>query len=66
MLAGATALGIGSDLIPPEAIERRQAKRIRELSLRFSGFVKEARERIEPPKAVAVGKFKNIEECEKQ
>ena len=66
MLAGATALGIGSELIPPEAIERRQSKRIRELSLRFSGFVKEARERIEPPKAVAVGKFKNIEECEKQ
>jgi 2-dehydro-3-deoxyphosphogluconate aldolase/(4S)-4-hydroxy-2-oxoglutarate aldolase len=66
ILAGATALGIGSDLIPPEAIERRQAKRIRELSLRFSGFVKEARERIEPPKVVTVGKFKNIEECEKQ
>lgn len=66
ILAGATALGIGNELIPPEAIERRQSKRIRELSLRFAGFVREARERIEPPKPVAVGKFKKIEECEKQ
>jgi 2-dehydro-3-deoxyphosphogluconate aldolase/(4S)-4-hydroxy-2-oxoglutarate aldolase len=66
ILAGATALGIGNELIPPEAIERRQSKRIRELSLRFSGFVKEARARIEPPKAVALDKFKKIEECEKQ
>jgi 2-dehydro-3-deoxyphosphogluconate aldolase/(4S)-4-hydroxy-2-oxoglutarate aldolase len=66
IMAGATGLGIGSELIPPEAIERRQAKRIRELSLRFAGFVKRARERIEPPKAVAVEKFKKIEECEKE
>jgi 2-dehydro-3-deoxyphosphogluconate aldolase/(4S)-4-hydroxy-2-oxoglutarate aldolase len=66
ILAGATAIGVGHELIPPEAIERRQSKRIRELSLRFSGFVREARERIEPPKPVAVGKFKKIEECEKQ
>lgn len=66
ILAGASAIGVGGDLIPHEAIERRQAKRIRELSLRFTRFVKEARERIETPKPVAVGKFKKLEECEKQ
>ncbi|MGB7434474.1 MAG: bifunctional 4-hydroxy-2-oxoglutarate aldolase/2-dehydro-3-deoxy-phosphogluconate aldolase [Candidatus Acidiferrum sp.] len=66
ILAGASAIGVGHELIPPEAIERRQAKRIKELSLRFAGFVKEARERIEPPKPVAVSKFKKIEECEKE
>src|ERR1039458_439194 len=47
ILSGATALGIGTELIPTEAIERRQSGRIRELALRFTGFVKEARERIE-------------------
>jgi 2-dehydro-3-deoxyphosphogluconate aldolase/(4S)-4-hydroxy-2-oxoglutarate aldolase len=66
ILAGATAIGVGTELIPAEAIERRQSKRIRELSLRFTGFVKEARDRIEPPKPIAVGKFKKMEECEKQ
>lgn len=63
ILAGASAIGIGTDLIPHEAIERRQAKRIRELSHRFLGFVKEARNRLEPPKAAAA-KFPKIEECE--
>jgi 2-dehydro-3-deoxyphosphogluconate aldolase / (4S)-4-hydroxy-2-oxoglutarate aldolase len=67
ILAGATAIGVGTELIPTEAIERRQAKRIRELALRFSGFVKEARERTEPKKtAVPVGKHAGIEECEKK
>jgi 2-dehydro-3-deoxyphosphogluconate aldolase / (4S)-4-hydroxy-2-oxoglutarate aldolase len=66
ILAGATAIGVGGELIPAEAIKRRQAKRIRELALRFAGFVKEARERVEPPVAVDVGKFKKIEECEKK
>jgi 2-dehydro-3-deoxyphosphogluconate aldolase/(4S)-4-hydroxy-2-oxoglutarate aldolase len=66
ILAGATAIGVGTELIPTEAIERRQAKRIRELALRFSGFVKEARERTEPKrKPVHVGKIAGIEECEK-
>ena len=66
ILAGATAIGVGSELIPVEAIERRQAKRIRELALRFAGFVKEARDRIEPRKKVAaVGKLAKIEDCEK-
>lgn len=66
ILAGATAIGVGSELIPAEAIERRQSKRIRELSLRFAGFVKEARDRVEPLKTVSVSKFKKIEDCEKQ
>jgi 2-dehydro-3-deoxyphosphogluconate aldolase/(4S)-4-hydroxy-2-oxoglutarate aldolase len=46
ILAGATAIGVGTQLIPTEAIERRQAKRVQELALRFSKFVKEARERV--------------------
>lgn len=67
ILAGATAIGVGTELIPTEAIERRQAKRIRELALRFSGFVKEARERTEPKKKIVpVGKLVGIEECEKK
>jgi 2-dehydro-3-deoxyphosphogluconate aldolase/(4S)-4-hydroxy-2-oxoglutarate aldolase len=47
ILAGAEALGIGTQLIPTEAIERRQAHRIHELAQRFLGFVKEARHRLE-------------------
>jgi len=66
ILAGATAIGVGTELIPTEAIERRQAKRIRELALRFSGFVKEARERTEPKKKTPAGKLVGIEECEKK
>ena len=46
ILAGATAIGVGTQLIPTESIERRQAKRVQELALRFSKFVKEARERV--------------------
>lgn len=65
ILAGATAIGVGSELIPHEALERRQAKRIRELALRFSGFVKEARHRMQPAKAAAA-KLPNIEQCEKK
>src|SRR5579859_5561810 len=49
ILAGAMAIGVGSQLIPVEAIERKQAKRIQELALRFSKFVREARLRM-PPK----------------
>jgi len=49
ILAGAIAIGVGSQLIPAESIQRKQAKRIQELALRFSKFVREARERV-PPK----------------
>jgi 2-dehydro-3-deoxyphosphogluconate aldolase / (4S)-4-hydroxy-2-oxoglutarate aldolase len=65
ILSGATALGIGTELIPTEAIQRRQAKRIRELALRFAGFVKDARQRMEPHKHTTVGdKRSEIEKCE--
>ena len=43
ILAGAAALGIGADLIPPEAIRLRQETRIHELARRFLNMVKEAR-----------------------
>jgi 2-dehydro-3-deoxyphosphogluconate aldolase/(4S)-4-hydroxy-2-oxoglutarate aldolase len=43
ILAGATALGVGSELLPKEAIRRHQEHRIHELARRFLGFVKEAR-----------------------
>jgi 2-dehydro-3-deoxyphosphogluconate aldolase/(4S)-4-hydroxy-2-oxoglutarate aldolase len=67
MLAGATAIGVGTDLIPVEAIERRQAARIRELALRFAGYVKEARARMEPvkEKRAASAKFTGTQNCEK-
>jgi 2-keto-3-deoxy-6-phosphogluconate aldolase len=37
--AGATALGVGRDLIPAEAVRLRQAGRIQELARRFLSFV---------------------------
>ena len=43
VLAGASALGIGSELIPRAAIELRQPERIRELARRFLNLVKTAR-----------------------
>lgn len=41
--AGASALGVGHDLIPPKAIEHREPDWIRELARRFLHIVKEAR-----------------------
>jgi 2-dehydro-3-deoxyphosphogluconate aldolase / (4S)-4-hydroxy-2-oxoglutarate aldolase len=43
ILAGATALGIGGELIPRASIEQRQPERIRELARRFLNLVKTAR-----------------------
>lgn len=43
ILAGATALGIGKELVSREAIHLRQEERIRTLADRFLGFVKGAR-----------------------
>jgi 2-dehydro-3-deoxyphosphogluconate aldolase/(4S)-4-hydroxy-2-oxoglutarate aldolase len=56
ILAGAAALGVGMDLIPSDAIARRQVERIQELSHRFLAFVQDARSRLahgrtRPPKA---------------
>ncbi len=47
ILAGALAIGVGRELIPPEAIERRQSGRIHELASRFTKIVRDAREQIE-------------------
>jgi 2-dehydro-3-deoxyphosphogluconate aldolase / (4S)-4-hydroxy-2-oxoglutarate aldolase len=48
--AGADAIGIGTDLIPTGAIERREADRIRELAHRFLRFVNDARRSSAPQK----------------
>jgi 2-dehydro-3-deoxyphosphogluconate aldolase/(4S)-4-hydroxy-2-oxoglutarate aldolase len=45
ILAGAVALGIGRELIPQEAVQKRQEGRIRELAHRFLNFVRTARSR---------------------
>jgi 2-dehydro-3-deoxyphosphogluconate aldolase/(4S)-4-hydroxy-2-oxoglutarate aldolase len=55
ILAGATAIGVGTELIPAEAIELRQSDRIRELARRFVGFVQDARARLGPRKESAPG-----------
>ncbi len=43
VLSGATALGVGRELIPKEAIRLRQADRIVELARRFLSFVNNGR-----------------------
>jgi len=66
ILAGATAIGVGTELIPTEAIERRQSGRIRELARRFAKIVKDAREEIELWKqSVVVKTYTGAEKCEK-
>jgi 2-dehydro-3-deoxyphosphogluconate aldolase/(4S)-4-hydroxy-2-oxoglutarate aldolase len=50
ILAGAIAIGVGTDLIPTDAIEQRESTRIRELAHRFVGFVNDARHRLAPQK----------------
>ena len=54
ILAGGVALGIGSELIPPEAVRRRQSHWIGELARRFVTMVKEARELQQPDHSPAV------------
>jgi len=51
IVAGAIALGVGRELIPPEAIRLRQSNRIGELARRFLGFVKAARDHLAARKA---------------
>ena len=46
LLAGATAIGVGTELIPADAIANRETERIRELAHRFLGYVKDARSRM--------------------
>jgi 2-dehydro-3-deoxyphosphogluconate aldolase / (4S)-4-hydroxy-2-oxoglutarate aldolase len=50
ILAGASALGIGGELIPKEAIRLRQADRIFTLAHRFVKFVQTARSHMPHPK----------------
>ena len=67
ILSGASAIGVGGELIPPEAIERRQSERIQELALRFTEFVKMARDRIAAgKKRASARKSRDIENCEAQ
>ena len=50
ILAGATAIGVGTELIPLDAIENRESDRIQELAQRFLSAVNSARQRLTPPK----------------
>jgi 2-dehydro-3-deoxyphosphogluconate aldolase / (4S)-4-hydroxy-2-oxoglutarate aldolase len=43
IMAGATAIGVGGELLPKEALHFRQGDRIRELAGRFIGMVRDAR-----------------------
>ena len=43
IFAGASAIGVGGELVPEEAIRLRQEERIHELARRFVGFVTKAR-----------------------
>jgi 2-dehydro-3-deoxyphosphogluconate aldolase/(4S)-4-hydroxy-2-oxoglutarate aldolase len=43
IVAGATAIGVGGELLPKEALHFRQEDRIRELAGRFLGMVRDAR-----------------------
>jgi 2-dehydro-3-deoxyphosphogluconate aldolase / (4S)-4-hydroxy-2-oxoglutarate aldolase len=43
ILAGASAIGVGGELLPRDALFRRQDDRIQELARRFLAMVKEAR-----------------------
>lgn len=43
ILAGATAIGVGGELLPPAALLHQQSQRIHELARRFVGMVREAR-----------------------
>lgn len=47
VLAGASAIGVGGELLPSEALAHRQTDRIHELARRFLQMVKEARAQLE-------------------
>ena len=52
ILAGASAIGVGGELVPEEAIRLRQEERIHELARRFVGFVTKARMQMASAKGV--------------
>ncbi len=65
ILSGATAIGVGTELIPTEAIQRRHSSRILELAHRFAKIVKDAREQIEAwQRSIVVTKYTGNEKCE--
>lgn len=65
ILSGATAIGVGTELIPTEAIQRRQSKRIHELARRFLKLVKDARQEIEVwEKSQVIRKYTEEQKCE--
>jgi 2-dehydro-3-deoxyphosphogluconate aldolase/(4S)-4-hydroxy-2-oxoglutarate aldolase len=47
ILSGASAIGVGSELLPKDALVRQQADRIHELARRFLIMVKQARAQLE-------------------
>jgi 2-dehydro-3-deoxyphosphogluconate aldolase/(4S)-4-hydroxy-2-oxoglutarate aldolase len=53
ILAGASAIGVGTELIPADAIANRETERIQELARRFLAAVSDARQRLAPAKAKA-------------
>lgn len=46
ILAGASALGVGGELIPVEALQKKQEERVHELARRFLARVREGRSRL--------------------
>jgi 2-dehydro-3-deoxyphosphogluconate aldolase / (4S)-4-hydroxy-2-oxoglutarate aldolase len=65
ILSGATAIGVGTELIPTESIERRQSQRIHELARRFLKLVKDARKEIEIwEKSRVIRKYTEAQKCE--
>jgi len=46
ILAGASALGVGGELIPREALQKKQEERVHELARRFLAKVREGRSRL--------------------
>lgn len=48
ILAGATAIGVGEDILPRQAIRFREGAWIRELASRFVSFVQQARSEMHP------------------
>jgi 2-dehydro-3-deoxyphosphogluconate aldolase / (4S)-4-hydroxy-2-oxoglutarate aldolase len=53
IVAGASALGVGGDLIPEDALRLKQADRIRELAQRFVRFVNEGRDHLAALKKIS-------------
>ena len=66
ILAGATAIGVGTELIPPEAIAARESERIQELAHRFLRFVKDARRRLASQTKDAVATKTDLEGLHKR